>query len=828
MTKVVKSNQQYIFLHDAICEGPIEGLVYGDASVYLNDSRLRDINPDSPFNPVSGSITFSGSTGTISTGGALPIQLLGTPENDNFIVLTGGAIAKTNASYSSGVFTITGAINFPSTYETKEVESKKIALVDPITQTVILLGEGEVNGNDLDFTPDGSLLGLEYVAYTGTLNAYNVELVEAVKITTITSATEISTDAAPTIGDATYKYRISGSIAPNAEEQDSDAPAKLDNTTVQFRKGSTFQNPISELNGTASGTPYTGNPASLSTTQLKQIPKSTYSDFPVYNEDGYPDNEQADGAPVTIGGRALFGPGVAPLLDEIRVSITYGSLVAINKDNGDDLSNTAINLWQIRVKKPGDTSFPTTWQNAFRAGENVGQVFNTATSKSAISFEHYIDLEPFKPFIDFEIRVARISRHLGKGVQTNGANYNDSTGDTDQGNSTGSISGITAINKDKFTYPYTAHAGIFLDSREFSAVPKRSYELRGMKVRVPDGYLPREYSSDGANAEYPSFWNNTLSEELYYTDNPAWVFYDLISNDRFGVGEWITEVDVDLFSLYRISKYCDELVDDGKGGLEPRFRANIFLTKATDVYKVLKDMSTIFTSIIYWMDGKMTTILDAPGDPIYNFSKANIIDGAFSYETTGEKTKINQVVVTWNDPEAGYEQRPLVVEDRNSIVSSGRIVKQAAFAFGCTSEGQARRYGKWKLFTAQGQTEIVSFKASLDGAFLKPGDIIQIQDSDRYGTKLSGRISDSSTSNGNSVIDLDRTITLSNTADYELTVLITEPAAFYVGITTSIDTVSGAINKGDRVPSAWIDHNNNGTRTLQAIDTEEKASNAWT
>ena len=873
MAKVVKSNQQYIFLHDAICEGPIEGLVYGDASVYLNDSRLRDINPDSPFNPVSGSITFSGSTGTIATGGALPIQLLGMPENDNFIVLTGGAIAKTNATYSSGVFTITGASSFSATYETKEVESKKIAIVDPTTQTVILIGEGELNGTDLDFTPDGSLSGLEYVGYTGTLNAYNVELVEAVKITTITSATEISTDAAPTIGDATYKYRISGSIAPNAEEQDSDAPAKLDNTTVQFRKGSTFQNPISELNGTASGTPYTANPGSLSTTQLKQIPIATYPDFPVYEENGYPDNEQADGAPVVIGGIALFGSGVAPLLDEIRVSITYGSLVAINKDNGDDLSNTAINLWQIRVKKPGDTSFPTTWQNAFRAGENVGQVFNTATSKSAISFEHYIDLEPFKPFDDFEIRVARISRHLGKGVQTNGANYNDSTGDTDQGNSTGSISGITAINKDKFTYPYTAHAGVFLDSREFSSVPKRSYELRGMKVRVPDGYLPREYSSDGANAEYPSFWNNTLTEELYYTDNPAWVFYDLISNDRFGVGEWITEADVDLFSLYRISKYCDELVDDGTVynstsslvvgnfykikttggttwssvgslsnsvgtvfrataenivgtgiavGLEPRFRANVFLTKATDVYKVLKDMATIFTSIIYWMDGKMTTILDAPGDPIYNFSKANIIDGAFSYETTGEKTKINQVVVTWNDPEAGYEQRPLVVEDRNSIVSSGRIVKQSAFAFGCTSEGQARRYGKWKLFTAQGQTEIVSFKASLDGAFLKPGDIIQVQDSDRYGTKLSGRISDAQNNAGNSVITLDRPITLNNTATYKLSVLITEPAAFYVG-EGSVVVNGSTINRGDRIPSITSE----GDATDATDDSSNPIATTW-
>lgn len=160
-----------------------------------------------------------------------------------------------------------------------------------------------------------------------------------------------------------------------------------------------------------------------------------------------------------------------------------------------------------------------------------------------------------------------------------------------------------------------------------------------MKVRIPTAYTPREYSSSGA-AEYASFWDGSLSNSLFYTDNPAWVFYDIIVNDRFGVGEWIKEEDIDLYALYRISKYCDELVPDGKGGTEPRFRANLFLTKATDVYKVLKDMSTIFTSMIYWMDGKMTTVLDAPGDPIYNFSKANVIDGQFTYESTGEKLEL--------------------------------------------------------------------------------------------------------------------------------------------------------------------------------------------
>jgi predicted phage tail protein len=838
MPKVVKSNQQFIFLHDAICEGPIEGLVYGDASVYLNDSRLKDIDPDSAYNPVRGTVTFSTATGTV-TGNSLPLALIGTPENENFVILRGGAVAKSNATFSAGVFTITGG-TFSANYNTISDNNKRIALVDPDTDTVILQGEGRnaSGGSTLEFIPDGTLAPLEHVPYLGTTNAYNVELIEAVQISEITNSTTIVTTQAPTLGDVTYRFRITGSIMPEAADDSADAPSKTDNTTVQFRKGSTYQDPISELNGTATGIPYTANLSGVNPGALKQLDPAIYTTFPIYASDGYPAGEPSDfGAPAVLGGQALFGAAVAPTLDELRIQIGYNSLVGVDKENGDDLQNTSIIYFEIRTKKPGETNFGP-YGNAFKeSGTRKGQIFHTAKNKSPISFEHYLDLTPYQPFDDFEVRISKLTRHKGKGVQANGGNqFGDKK---DQADSTATISVVTAINKDKLTYPYTAHAGVFLDSREFSSVPKRSYELRGMKVRVPTAYTPREYSSSG-NAEYASFWDGSLSTSLFYTDNPAWVFYDIVINDRFGAGEWIKEEDIDLYALYRISKYCDELVPSGKKDqfnqdiLEPRFRANVFLTKATDVYKVLKDMATIFTSMIYWMDGKMTTVLDAPGDPVYNFSKANVIDGQFTYESTGNKTKINQVVVTWNDPSAGYEQRPLVVEDRNSIIETGRIVKEAAFAFGCTSEGQARRYGKWKLFTSQGQTELVSFKAALDGAFLKPGDIIQIQDADRYGAKFSGRIVTATTEgtspNEFTRVTLDRDVTLQGGAfTYNLSVLITEPAAFYIG-EGSIIVNGKTVNRGDRLSEAYVDSTNDGTdnKTLQTIDTEAKASNAFT
>jgi len=854
MTTPVKSNQQHIFIHDAICEGPVEGLLYGESSVYLNNNRARPLNPDAPYAPLNGKIEFtstSDTTGSLSSN--IPGKYVGTPNNTNYLVIRGGSIEKSGTPVNnSGVFTITGDASFTSAYTTEDNLNKVIALVSTDeSNQVYLLGEGKLDGTKLTFTP----LNPQYDTAIIVQNQdYKVQLLETLEISSI-AVDSITVTSGPSLGangSSPYTYYISGSIQPDAENPDADAPS-VQKVKVQFRNGSTIQDPIVELNGVGGGSSYTGNPQDATPQQLKQlnvaawnasqsgtpenkVPKSDTpagDPFPRYEGGNYPEGESiaTEGAiSPTIISATDFGVAESsiPLLDEVRVSISYNSLYAISKKDGEETTNTAIYLFQIRKKAPGASTF-NEWQNAFSDGGDttVGQINHTAKNKSAISFEHFIDLEFIKPFEDFEIRITRLTRHKGRACLSQGQDAGDDQ-ELEAGDSTSFISNITAINRDKFSYPHTAHVGIFLDSREYSSVPKRSYEMRGMRVHVPNGYIPRDYSSTG-DATYPDFWDGTMSQSRFYTNNPAWVFYDIIVNDRFGAGEWIKEDDVDLYALYRISKYCDELVDDGKGGTEPRFTANLYLSKATDVYKVLKDMSTIFTSLIYWMDGKMTTILDAPGDPVYNFSRANVLDGAFSYETTGQKTKTNQVVVTWNDPELNYEQSTLVIEDRASIVREGRIIKENAFAFGCTSEGQAQRYGKWKLFTAQGQTEIISFKTALEGAFIRPGDIIQVQDTARYGAKFSGRIASATSTN----VTLDRPVTLGSST-YELAVIITEPAAFYVGEGTvnirnaADDANEETYTRGERITRAWVDDNNNGTRTLQTVDTEAKASNAWT
>lgn len=882
MTTPVKSNQQHIFIHDSLSEGPIQGLLYGSSSVFLNGNRLAPLSSDSAFDPVKATATVSGTDLEITSSDLIPSGMVGTPKNTNYVSLRSAGATKTSTGTISGddnSFTITVDVaNFfdDSFWTTAEAPLRVVALYNPLTESIVALGEGsDGSNNQITFT----LLDTSSEKNINILRgrSFEVALIELIPIASIDSATEITLTSSPSAGNGTYTIRLTGSeTSPNVEDEEAENPTP--DFKVQFRNGHGIQSPINELNGVGGGVSWTGNPSTDvggGGATLRQIDYTNTANLDssitnlVYNSgtgqgyktDQYPNGESyaqaSNSLPSIINAQAFCGGTASniPLLDEIRVSISYNSFIAVDTTNGDERENGAVYLFQIRKKtKVGDSFGP--WRHAFRSedidpnGNNipVGQVPHRGRNKSAVSFEHFIDLDFIKPFVDFQVRITRLTRHKGGAIKpgsssyaVGGANMGGTEDDGDptftQGDATSTISNITGINKDRFYYPYTAHAGVFLDSREFNSVPKRSYEVRGLKVKIPTAYTPREYSSatetkggvDYSAPVYAQFWDGSMTDDEFYTDNPAWIFYDIVTNDRFGAGEWIETSDIDVYSLYRISKYCDELVEDGKGGYEPRFRANIFLAKPTDAYKVLKDMATIFTSMVYWMDGKMTTVLDSPSDPVYNFSRANVIDGNFTYETTGNKTRANQVVVSWNNPEIGYELTTLVVEDKESIIQLGRIVKEEAVAFGCTSEGQAKRYAKWKLFTAKNQTEVVSFQAALDGAFIRPGDVINIQDAARYGAKYSGRIATVTQDNNNCVLTLDRNLNLEN-GTYEISVLITEPAAFYIG-KEDITIGSTTYSRGDKVPQAYVDTDetaNGGTRTLRTIDSEIRASNAWT
>ena len=448
------------------------------------------------------------------------------------------------------------------------------------------------------------------------------------------------------------------------------------------------------------------------------------------------------------------------------------------------------------VAQNGNVNFDGTTLNVCATGTPI--FAHGGKTQAGVSYTHTINLEAFQPFKAFKLTIVRITESgnttdTGSGRAHAWNEYGGSgnllmtlEGKEEESNipkyqaiQAGGIPSAFGVIKERLNYPYTAMAHVTFNSRQFSNLPKRSYECYGLKVRIPTNYTPRERfglitdshtlqgleqvgSLPDAGRLYSGLFTGALTDDKHYTNNPAWVFYDIVTNNRYGVGEYVRDSDIDIFSLYKIARYCDELVPDGKGGVEPRFTANLYLQKATDVYKVLKDMATIFRGMLYYMNGQITPIIDEPSVAVYNFNRSNVINGNFNFEYTGTKTRVNQIVVKWNNPDNEYKIEPLFVEDRDDIVRSKRIVKSEAFAFGCTSEGQAIRYGRWKLWTSLNQTEVVSFKTSINAAFLSPGDLINVQDNHDFGYSFGGRLKNVSTnvagSTTTTTLEFDRNV----------------------------------------------------------------------
>ncbi|MGI2931866.1 host specificity protein J [Vibrio fluvialis] len=287
----------------------------------------------------------------------------------------------------------------------------------------------------------------------------------------------------------------------------------------------------------------------------------------------------------------------------------------------------------------------------------------------------------------------------------------------------------------KFRHPMTAMIGVKIDAEQFQSIPTRAYHWKGRIIRVPSNYDPETRT-------YSGVWDGTFKNA--YSNNPAWVFYDMLTNTLFGLGEYINAASVDRYALYQIGAYCDQMVDDGQGGLEPRFVCNCYIQSAQDALRVLNDLSSVFRGMAYWSDSQVIPVADMPSDPIYNYANANVIDGKFEYAGTDLKTRKTVALVSWNDPSNFYKSKVEVVEDSDGIARYG-IRKTEVIAFGCTSRGQAQRIGLYLLYTSRMETGTVAFSVGLDGIIPQPGSIIKIADRNRAGRQIGGRISQSGT-----------------------------------------------------------------------------------
>lgn len=307
-------------------------------------------------------------------------------------------------------------------------------------------------------------------------------------------------------------------------------------------------------------------------------------------------------------------------------------------------------------------------------------------------------------------------------------------------------SSYTEIIDTEFTYPNTALIGVKFDSEYFSNIPARTYDLLGLRVKVPSNY-------DTRTRKYTGMWDGTFKTD--WTDNPAWILYDVVTSKRYGLGNRLGDFGADKWALYQVSQYCDQLVPDGFGGQEPRFTCNAWLTEQRSAYDVINDICSIFRAMPVWNGQQLTVVMDRPLDPVWTYTNANVEKGEFNYTFSAKKVRHNAIQVEYADKDNGYEKAIEYVSDDESIRRNGLNVKKIT-AFGCTSRGQAHRTGLWLLQTEKLETKTVTFTVGTEGLMHVPGDIIKVADTYYAGTNVGGRVL---SVNGKKVI-LDREISV--------------------------------------------------------------------
>nr|WP_156356707.1 phage tail protein [Pseudomonas sp. NBRC 111142] len=289
-------------------------------------------------------------------------------------------------------------------------------------------------------------------------------------------------------------------------------------------------------------------------------------------------------------------------------------------------------------------------------------------------------------------------------------------------------------------YPLTAVGCVEYDAQQFGGdFPKIAVLMRGRIVRVPMNYDPetRTYATSGAGTS-GGIWDGSFKEA--YTNNPAWVFYDLALHPYYGLGDRIEASMINRWSLYRIAQWCDQLVPDGKGGQEPRFTCNLYLQKQAEAWAVLQDLAAIFHGLAYWDGNQIAVNADMPQDPVYTYTVSQILgDGAIKYTGSKWRDRHSLAMVSFDDPDQGFDTDKEPVFDEDAMAEYG-VRDVSVEAVGCTSRGQAQRAGKWALLTEQLQTRGATINVGLDGYIPKPGTVIALSDPMLAGRANGGRI----------------------------------------------------------------------------------------
>ena len=394
--------------------------------------------------------------------------------------------------------------------------------------------------------------------------------------------------------------------------------------------------------------------------------------------------------------------------DRVRVVMKFPSLRSINKKSGDTNGTTVQFKFQI------DAGNGKGFVDVVAEGESSATISLTA-KKTGVYYRSYIIDLP-KPAKSYTLRAIRLTEDHTDNSYLYDDTYVDSIGE---------------IVNTSLNYPNSALVGLKINSEQFgSTMPSRSYLIKGLKIRVPSNY-------NADTNTYNGNWDGTF--KLASSSNPAWILFDLLTNTRYGLGQFVQESMINIGELYQIGRYCDATVDDGFGGKEKRFAINTQITSRQDAYRVVQDIAGAFRGMVYWAGGMVHVTQDSPADPVMLFSNSNVVNGSFAYKGSARKDRYSVALITYNNKDDGYKQSVEYVEDQEAIKRYG-IRKTESVAFGCTSRGQAHRVGLWTLYTSRMESDVITFAVGMDSVFLMPGDVVLIADKFRAGRRNSGRI----------------------------------------------------------------------------------------
>jgi predicted phage tail protein len=587
----------------------------------------------------------------------------------------------------------------------------------------------------------------------------------------------------------------------NRSEDDVVVDSSLPSDALSSKQFATIVDVLSEgeIEGFPSAAAFTKGTANYNTAALKDV---FLGKTPVLRASADPTNTQAtdfnfqdvEFEPRFGTSNQTFISGIANIESETNV----GSKVENGTPISRQITNSNINAVRVTLRFNGLQTFETngdvngaTVELTIKIIQNNGTtstpISDTVTGRtsSAYNRDYRIDLPSGLNF-PITVQVTRVTA--------------DAT-DPNRLRDEFFFQSFTEIIDEQRPYPDIAHLALRFDSEQFSSVPRRMYKVRGVKIKIPHNGTVEAATG---RITYTGTFNGTLTTAKVWCSDPAWILFDLLTNVRYGLGDHITEAQLDKYAFYSASVYCSALVDDGAGGQEPRFSCNTILQARQDAYEVVNSLTSVMRSISFWTAGSLTISQDRPTDPSYLFNLSNVTSAGFGYSGTSLKTRATVVSVSYFDmdnQELDFE----TVEDSSAKAKYGVLHKKIT-GFGCSSRGQAARLGRFLLFEEQNSTETINFTTGLsEGVVVRPGQVIEVSDPVRAGLRRGGRIKSATTT----------TVTVDNTEDTDLdatnnptlSVVLsdgsveTKPVS---GISGAVITVSSAFSSAPNPNSVWI------------------------